>query len=297
LKAIGGIWRFGSLINVYLVKTFFGNLFFLLFFVLVVLSLADLRWGESLVDDDRSGFEAVLAIDVSRSMLSRDIQPSRLERTVGEIKQFISRSRDTRFGVVVFKGEALCILPITEDLYSLEALLDSLSPSLLASPGTNLERAIRRSLDTFRTAGRYRFIMLFTDGEALSGDSIAAAKRAQKRDIPIIAVAVGTEEGASITMENGEVVRDQNDRVVISRLNRKVLQEVASVSRGKSYRIGELPRIERDLLSILKDMPSEEIEPGLRLQKRKRYRLFLTLSLTFLILHILTRALRWKGLL
>jgi Ca-activated chloride channel family protein len=300
LKKLGGPWRFDSFSNVFLLKKFFGDLFFYLFLVFTVLALVDLRWGESLVEDDRMGFEVVFAVDVSRSMLARDVRPSRLGRTVEEIKRFVRESRvsrkgSSRFGIVVFKGEAECVLPVTEDEYAVDLILSSLSPALLTTTGTNLERAIRKSLDTFQTAGRYQFILLFSDGESLSGDPAAAAKKAADRGIPVIPVAVGTEEGAEIILNDGTRILDDDNLPVISRLNRRALKEIASLSRSRFYAIDQVPMMGGQLLNILKGLDSEDVQQGLRLVKKRKYRIFLFLGIFSLTLLVLIRSTRWKN--
>jgi Ca-activated chloride channel family protein len=294
IRQLGGTWRYRSLFNVFLVKTFFGYLFFVLFFLFGVVSLLDIYWGERLAEDDRSGYEVVFAVDVSRSMLARDVMPSRLERAVTEIRRFISQAERMRFGLVAFKGEAFCALPITEDLYSLDVVLSSFSPAMMSSRGSNLEEGIRKALDTFQTAGRYSLVLLFTDGESLTGDAVSAAKLAERKSIPIVPVALGTERGAEIVLENGQRVVDSRNRRVISRLNRHLLEQIADISGARVYSIEEMDRLWRELLSIMKNLEPEEAQQGLKLVKRDYYRLFLSLALLFLTLSLVIRGVRWR---
>ncbi len=302
IQMLGGSWRFRSLFNVLLVKTFFGHLFFLLFFVFAILSLLDIHWGTRLVEDNRVDFEIVFAVDVSRSMLARDIKPSRLERTVSEISRFVieheqtvSGLAHTRYGIVVFKGKAYCALPVTEDLNSLSVILASLSPEMMTSRGSDLEAGLRKALDTLQTVGRYSLVMLFTDGESLTGDPLAAAKQAGRKGVPIIVVALGTEQGAEIVLDDGRRVVDGSNQRVVTRLNRSLLAQIAEITQGRLYSIADMARIQGELVPILKNLEPDSNQRGLKLVKRGYYRLFLSMALVFLTLSIAVRGIRWRG--
>ncbi|HUV07640.1 MAG TPA: VWA domain-containing protein [Spirochaetia bacterium] len=304
LRRIGGVWRFEDLFNVYLFKTFFSRFCFFLFFVFALLALADFRGGDRLVEDDRAGFEAVLLMDISRSMLARDIEPSRLGRAVVEAGKFIERNAESRFGVVVFKGEASVLLPVTGDTNSLELMLSNLTTGMLTAPGSNVEKGIRAALDSFQSAGRYRLILLFSDGEALEGDAASAAREASRRGTPIVAVATGTEEGSEIVLgtegkgadKTGGRVVDRNGTPVVSKLNRNALTEIAELSGGRLYGLEEIGRLGTEMLAITKNLGPGEVKQGLKLVKREMYRLFLLISLFFLTFSVIIRAVRWKKL-
>ena len=295
IRRIAGGWRSRSLQEVYFVKTFFGSLCFGLFVLLGVFSLADVRWGDILEEDSRSGYEIVLAIDVSRSMLARDIAPSRLEASSGVMRRLIRDRPDTRFAIVLFKGKAASIFPMTEDLTSLEALFRNLSPDLLSSGGSNIQEGLRAALAAFNETGRYQAILLFSDGEALSGKVLDEAKRAAAEGIPILPVAVGSEIGAQILLEDGSVVRDRQGKPVTTRLSRETLQRIARLSGGKVFELHEVGSIWRELPTIWKGMSPGEAREGLKLTNRPVRRFFLLLALLFLIISLLIRAFRWRN--
>ena len=303
IQKLGGSWRYRSLFNVLLVKTFFGRFFFLLFFVFAVLSLMDVYWGTRVTEDDRFDFEIVFAVDVSRSMLARDVKPSRLGLALSEIERFVSEHEqsnsgraNTRYGIVAFKGEAYCAMPVTEDLHSLNVILNSLSPDMMTSRGSDIEAGLRKSLETLKTAGRYSLVMLFTDGESLIGDPLSAAKAAAKRGVPIITVALGTEQGTEIVLDDGSRVVDRKSRKVVTQLNRTLLTEMAETSEGRVYSIEDMDRLSSELVSILKNLEPGEKQRGLKLVKRGLYRIFLSLALIFLTLSIIVRGIRWRGM-
>ena len=295
IRRIAGGWRSRSLQEIYFVKMFFGGLFFEFFVLFGVFSLADVRWGDRLEEDSRSGNEIVLAIDVSRSMLAPDIAPSRLEASSRAMRAFIQERPDTRFAVVLFKGKAVSIFPMTEDLTSLEAMFRNLSPDLLSTGGTNIQEGLRAALAAFNETGRFQAVLLFSDGEALTGNAVEEAKRAAAEGIPILPVAVGSEEGAQILLEDGSVVRDGQGNPVITRLNRVTLERIARLSGGKVYDIRDVGSIWRELPAIWKGMSPEEAREGLRLTYRPVRKYLLLLALLFLVISLLIRALRWRN--
>jgi Ca-activated chloride channel family protein len=297
LAKLVGAWRGFRFQNVYLVKTFFSRLFFLLFFVFAVFALADVRWGEKLVADERRGFDVAIAVDVSRSMLATDIEPTRLEAAVFQLRRFIDQPRDARFSVVAFKGEAHALLPMTDDVDSVKLVVGSLSPDMLTSGGSNLQKGLEAALDAFVDGGRYRSVLLLSDGESLSGKPAQAAREAARMGIPIFAAAVGTESGSRIVLPDGSAVRDKRGREVISRLDWNTLETVSSLTGGKTCSLSELSGVWEDLLPVLKGMNKEQPAEGLRLVKRERTRLFLLLGIGALLAVLMIRSLRWKDVL
>jgi Ca-activated chloride channel family protein len=299
-KRLAGDWRFQELSHVFLVKVFFSTLFFALFIICTLLALADIRWGDKLVEENRDGMEIIFAVDVSRSMLASDIYPSRLQTAKTAIKKVVAaitgdQANEARFGLVIFKGEANCVLPLTEDLNAIYMLVDNLNPDLITSTGSNIERAINTALNSFKGEGKFKAIFLYTDGEALSGHALQSAARAGKLDIPIIPICVGTVAGSEI-IQNGKKILDQNEKPVLTRLNRSLLEELARVSGGKSYFINDSLQAVNELDHIWRKLEPGEWEKNLRLVKAEMYQPLLALGLFFLILSLLVKGIKWKNL-
>ena len=296
LNKLIGKWRYNAFVNIYLVKTFFSMLFFFLFIIFAILSLSGIVVGKKLIEEDRSGYEIMIAFDVSRSMLARDVSPSRIERAVLGLKNFIANLSEARFGIVIFKGDAACILPLTDDIHSINMILENLGPDLMMEPGTNIAKGLDISLKSFCEAGRFKSILLFTDGEYLDGSPLGIAKQCGRLNIPIIPVAMGTENGGRIILAEGGYLINDNSEVVISRLNMDVLEEIADLSGGKVFKYDEIHKISDELIFILKNLEPGEWGQGLKLVGNNLYKYFLFFSLLFLILSLLVKVVRWKRL-
>jgi Ca-activated chloride channel family protein len=299
LRALGGGWRSSVLMDVYLFKSFFSFLFFSLFFAASVLALAGLRWGEHLVEERRSGQELVICLDVSNSMLAEEGGRSRLEHSMRTIRRTVDELEGVRIGLVVFKGQAVQLIPLTEDRYVLETAMRYVGPSVMTDPGSGLEDGIRRSLESFPpSAQTYRSILLFSDGEYHSGAPLSAAEEARSAKIPVYVVAVGTDEGAAVRRPDGTVLSDSEGNPVICRPRLEDLQRIAEISGGEVFRMsGEDREMPGKILGAMKAQAEGNMVLGMRREKKDRFRLLVLLSLLFLTLSLAVKAVRWKNVL
>jgi Ca-activated chloride channel family protein len=299
LRVLGGSWRSSILLDVFLFKSFFSFLFFTLFFASSVLALAGLRWGEHLVEERRSGQELVICLDVSNSMLADEGGGSRLEHSIRTIRRTVEELEGVRIGLVVFKGQAVQLIPLTEDRSVLETALRYIGPSVMTDPGSGLEEGIRRSVESFPpSAQTYRSILLFSDGEYHSGNPLAAAEQAGSARIPVYVAAVGTDEGAVIRLPGGKVLLDNKGNPVVSRPRLEVLERIAEISGGRVFRIyGEDREMPEKILGAMKAQAEGNMVLGMRREKKDRFRLLVLLSLLFLALSLAVKAVRWKNVL
>lgn len=199
---------------------------------LVVLAAARPQFGSKLREQKSEGIEIMLVVDVSNSMLAEDFTPSRLDRTRYAIDKLFASLHQDRVGMVVFAGEAKVQLPITTDYRMARSFARKLSPSLVSVQGTDLGQALSLATLSFSNAkDKSRAIILITDGEAHDADAVEAARRAAEQGIRIFCIGIGTPEGAPIKI-GGEFIRDEKGDMVVSRLNEKMLQEIADIADG-----------------------------------------------------------------
>ena len=154
LIALGGSWTGESAQSTVLFKWFLSSLFFFAFYCSTVLAISGFQWGEQPVEQDRKDTDIVFAIDVSRSMLANDVEPSRLERAAELVHGLLQDMPSSRAALLVFKGKAQLIVPMTEDLVAIENALGYLGPEMTTLPGTNVESALNASLSAFPQGSR-----------------------------------------------------------------------------------------------------------------------------------------------
>ncbi|MGH7549766.1 MAG: VWA domain-containing protein [Gemmatimonadota bacterium] len=211
----------------------------------LVLAAAGPQWGTAPVTAVPVGQEVVFAIDVSRSMLARDVDPSRLDRARRVVRQLMAMLPSAETGLVVFAGEASLAVPLTQDASAIELYLGSAGPDWISDPSTDLGRAIEVALGAFgpeRAPGRA--VVVLSDGEDHGSRLEATIDLARERGIEIETVGVGTEEGSRIPLPGGDWVRAAGEPVV-TRLEREALEETAEATGGIFARAGDEPSLAR----------------------------------------------------
>ena len=203
---------------------------------LLVAALASPRAGFVREDDVKNSREVVLAVDLSRSMLAKDVKPSRLDHAKLLTSALISKSAGDRFGLLLFSSSAYLQLPLSNDYDILADMLPNLSPDYFPVSGTNYEAMLKCALTTFSTVGdAERFLVVLSDGEAWDKDWKALLPELKKRNIHVIGLGVGT-PGGSLIPDGNRAVRDANGLEILSRLEPATLQELATATGGTYQR-------------------------------------------------------------
>src|SRR6202030_2089963 len=212
-----------------------------------LIALAQPRWGYTFQDVKRKGLDLLIAVDTSRSMLSNDVQPNRIERVKLAIQDLINELQGDRVGLIAFAGRAFLQAPLTIDYDAVVEAINDLDTKTIPEGGTNISSAIALAMQSFgKSATGNRALIIFTDGEDLSGDAVTMAKEATDAGVRIFTVGVGTPQGSLIpvTGEDGQTafVKDSSGQVVKSRLDEKRLREVAEATGGFYLHLENGPR-------------------------------------------------------
>lgn len=213
----------------------------------LVLAVAGPRWGTERIPPLPVGQEVVFVLDVSRSMLATDVDPSRLERSKLAIRQILATLPTAESGLAIFAGEAALVVPLTRDAAAIDLYLSSVDPDWVSDPSTDLGRALGSALDAFPPDNAPgRTIVLLSDGEDHGGGLESVARAARRRGIEINVIGIGTDEGARIPVGTGRWVEDRG-QPVISRLDREKLERVADETGGQFVALeagdGDLPAL------------------------------------------------------
>ena len=199
----------------------------------LILALARPQFGSKISHEKRNGIEAIIALDISNSMLAQDVQPSRLDKSKLMIENLINSFINDKIGLVVFAGEAYVQLPITSDYVSAKMFLSDITPNLISAQGTDIARAIRVSLSSFtQQKGVGKAIILITDGEDNEGGALEAVKEAKEKGVNVFILGVGDSKGAPIPLGNGEYLKDNHGQTVMTALNENMCKEIAQAGSG-----------------------------------------------------------------
>jgi len=270
--------------------------FFLLGLCWLVLALARPQWGASEVTVTQRGNDVVIALDVSRSMLAQDVAPSRLERAKTELTTFLRRQTDSRVGLVLFAGAAFVQCPLTMDLATAEVFLQMAAPDMISAQGTALATALRISREVLLSgrgqqseARGFQAILLVTDGEDLEGAWEAEAQACRREGITIIPVGIGEETGGLIPLTDDQgrsmgFLKDDKGDLVLSRLDLRALDELASIGGGSAFRVGLDGLAGERLRTVLERLGQRDFESRRVTRYQERYHWPLALALAHLML-------------
>src|SRR2546428_2073425 len=227
----------------------------LLGFALAIVSLAQPRWGYTFEDVKRKGLDLLIAVDTSRSMLSNDVQPDRLERVKLAVQDLVNELQGDRVGLIAFAGRAFLQAPLTIDYDAVFEAINDLDTKTIPEGGTNISSAITLATQSFgKSATGNRALIIFTDGEELSGDAVnTATAAAADAGVRIFTVGVGTPQGSLIpvTGDDGQTafVKDPAGQVVKSKLDENRLREIAETTGGFYVHLENGPRTMQQLQS------------------------------------------------
>ena len=262
------------------------TLFSVAFFFFVI-GLSRPQIGAKLKEHETKGAEIMIALDVSNSMLAEDYSPNRLERAKLAISRLVDKLRDDRIGLIVFAGNSFVQLPITTDYVSAKMFLNSISTESVPVQGTAIGEAINTAMRSFSAQSeKSRAIIVITDGENHEDDPVAAAKQAAEMGVRVFTIGVGSPEGKPIPMD-GELLKDKDGNIVVTRLDEKVLQEVAQAGNSVYVRAGNSEFGLNPIIDDIRRMEDEKYSSIVFEEYDEQFMYFLAIALFFFVIEML----------
>lgn len=186
---------------------------------------------------DRRGADIVVALDVSRSMLAKDIAPNRLDAAKAAITKLTKKTRGDRLALVLFAGEARLVAPLTHDMAAFSTILDAAGPESIERGGTDLSAAVSTATAALgRRQADVAHVILLTDGEDLAGLGRRAAEDAARANVVLHCVGFGSTQGTKIGVEkNGgeRYLLDRAGREVVTAMDKGSLSAMAQATGGQ----------------------------------------------------------------
>ena len=256
-------------------------------FFFFVIGLSRPQIGAKLKEHETKGAEIMIVLDVSNSMLAEDYSPNRLERAKLAISRLVDKLRDDRIGLIVFAGNSFVQLPITTDYVSAKMFLNSISTESVPVQGTAIGEAINTAMRSFSAQSeKSRAIVVITDGENHEDDPVAAARQASELGARVFAIGVGSPEGKPIPMD-GELLKDKDGEIVVTRLDEKVLQEVAQAGNGVYVRAGNSEFGLNPIIDDIRKMDDEKYSSIVFEEFDEQFMYFLGIALFFFVMEML----------
>jgi len=260
--------------------------------LLILLTLARPQFGERPGAMGRTGRDLLVVLDLSRSMNAADVEQSRLAVAKQLVRDLLRASPGQRVGLVVFGGSAFLQLPLTGNYAAFQRFLDAASTDDLGDPATDLSNALTAANTAFEHDGErgYQTVLLVSDGESGTGDIGPVLNRLRQARIPVLAVGVGTTQGAPLPADSSEAPekwhRDNIGRIVLSRLEEGELRRAARETGGSYYQWS--PAIAHDLSESLSRLDRRAITTADAMERVDRFQWPLGFAIGLLVLISLT---------
>lgn len=228
---------------------------------LLIVMIARPQFGTKINREKRTGIETIIALDVSNSMLAEDVAPSRLDRSKMMVENLVDNFTNDKIGLIVFAGDAFIQLPITSDYVSAKMFLSSISPSMIATQGTDIAKAISMASHSFtQQEGVGKAIIVITDGEDHEGGALEAAKEAKDKGMRVYILGVGSTKGSPIPTGNGDYMKDNTGQTVMTGLNEQMCREIAQAGGGAYIHVENNSNAQDQLDQELSKLAKKEIE-------------------------------------
>jgi len=261
---------------------------------LFAIALAQPQCGEKAEVVKRRGIDVVVALDASKSMLARDVAPSRLDRARLELSTLLDELKGDRVAIIAFAGDAFIQCPLTSDYGAARIFLRAIDPQQMPQGGTNIGSALLLARQVFENADRGskdKVVVLLSDGEDLSGAIDEGIDALKEINAKVFTVGIGSDQGEPIPVlsDQGEVVgykKDEHGVTVITRLDRAGLTRVAKDTGGEFYFQPRGVAIS-EVVKLIDTLQKSELESRLTMKYGEIFQPFVGLGLFFLIVSML----------
>lgn len=254
---------------------------------LLIVMIARPQFGTKINKEKRTGIETIIAMDISNSMLAEDVAPSRLDRSKMMVENLVDNFSNDKIGLIVFAGDAFIQLPITSDYVSAKMFLSSIDPSMIATQGTDIAKAITMASSSFtQQEGVGKAIIVITDGEDHEGGATEAAKAAKDKGMRVFVLGVGSPKGAPIPTGNGDYMKDNTGQTVMTGLNEDMCREIAQAGGGAYIHVENNSNAQEQLNEELDKLAKKEIESTIYSDYDEQFQAVGMLVLLLLIIEI-----------
>jgi len=243
----------------------------------IILAISGPQWGKSSSTFKQKGTDLIFGLDLSRSMLSKDLKPDRFSLAKYKIKTLLEKLNIDRVGLLGFAGGVAVLCPLTIDFSTVNMLLDGVSPGDIRPPGTNLSAVLDRSKKLFEdgTDG-FRNLIIFSDGEDHSNRMDSAIKEAADAGIRVFMIVLSSPQGAPVPVldNNGNIEdyqKDKSGKMILSKPSLKKLQDMVEKTDGRLFMATQDDQDINALLKEISRLKKREINKKTTVKYKERY--------------------------
>jgi Ca-activated chloride channel family protein len=208
-------------------------LFFLLIWSVGIFALAGSVWKYKDVSVYQKNISRVIALDVSQSMDTTDVAPSRLERAKYKIFDILRKITEGQTAMIVFSSESFIVSPLTSDSKTILNLVSVLNTSIVPVQGHDMTKALDSSSELLSQGGAGKGQIIIITDSSPTDNAIAEAKKLAERDIKTDVYAIGTPKGGVAEAEDGSYRKDDSGNIKYFGVDLERMQALAKAGNGK----------------------------------------------------------------
>ena len=261
--------------------------FLKIFFITIgtVLVCISLLSPQKLIEEkevERKGNSIYILMDTSRSMLTKDIYPNRIERAKTIAKNIILNLKGDKVGIIPFSDSAYIQMPLTDDYKIAENFINVIDTNLLSGGGTNIFEGLSIANKSFKeTETENKIVLVISDGGDSDDKTLDFIK---KNSLKVYSVGVGTEKGSVIPdNKKSGFIKDEKGNIVVSSLNSKFLKEMSEISNGKYFEVNNLSDNTKEFIYDLETLDKSKIKAEKISVYEKYFQWFLGIGLLFIL--------------
>ncbi|WP_442265207.1 VWA domain-containing protein [Tenacibaculum sp. ZS6-P6] len=257
----------------------------------LIISLVNPKMGTKLKTVKREGVDIIFALDVSKSMLAKDIAPNRLEKSKQIISKIIDKLGSDRVGIIIYAGNAYPLLPITTDHAAAKMFLQNANPDMVSSQGTAINEALDLSKTYYNNDEQTnKFLVIISDGEDHQEETKQKAQDIANEGVKVYTIGVGTETGGPIPIElNGGHIgykKNRQGETVITKRKADVLESIASVANGKYIDGNKTEQPVKMIEKIISNAQKSEFETTQFSDYKDQFQWFIGIGILFLVIDL-----------
>ena len=262
--------------------------FLKIFFITIgtILVCISLLSPQKLIEEkeiERKGNSIYILMDTSRSMLTKDIYPNRIERAKTVAENIILNLKGDKVGIIPFSDSAYIQMPLTDDYKIAENFINVIDTNLLSGGGTNIFEGLSIANKSFEeTETENKIVLVISDGGDSDDKTLDFIK---KNSLKVYSVGIGTEKG-SVIPDNKKAgfIKDEKGNIVVSSLNSKFLKEMSEISNGKYFEVNNLSDNTKEFIYDLETLDKSKIKAEKISVYEKYFQWFLGIGILFILI-------------
>ena len=261
--------------------------FLKIFFITIgtILVCISLLSPQKLIEEkevERKGNSIYILMDTSRSMLTKDIYPNRIERAKTIAKNIILNLKGDKVGIIPFSDSAYIQMPLTDDYKIAENFINVIDTNLLSGGGTNIFEGLSIANKSFEeTETENKIVLVISDGGDTDDKTLDFIK---KNNLKVYSVGVGTNKGSVIPdNQKAGFIKDEKGNIVVSSLNSKFLKEMSEISNGKYFEVNNLSDNTKEFIYDMETLDKSKIKDEKISIYEKYFQWFLGIGLLFIL--------------